>query len=401
MRVLFVNSVAGTGSTGRICTDLYDELASRGHDTCIAYGRGNLADRYVQYHIGDSLSVLEHGLESRLLDNHGRASRYPTRKFVDFIRDWAPDVINLHNIHGYYLNYPILWDFLKVSPVKIVWTFHDCWPFLPHSAYLQDDKAVVVNESMASVRHNYPKSWFINQSRKNYTTKKHFFQTAGSLTIVTPSNWLAGLVRKSFLASSPTKVIRNGIDTKVFYPKKLSNCTSSTAKKRILGVASYWDERKGLEFFIKLAQLTFSKYEIQLIGRMGPQQTKMCSRAGIDVKDHVESTQELADIYRSASVFINPTLQDNYPTTNIEALACGTPVITFDTGGSPEALSMGGGIITSRKSAAGILDALSIIESDHMMEWTPTSEALFSYSRERMVQEYISEFEEASISSNP
>lgn len=345
-----INSVCGIRSTGRICTDLAQELEKQGHEVKIAYGRENVPEEFQKYavRIGNNFDVKLHGIRARLFDEMGFGSKRATKKFIDWIKEYNPDLIHLHNIHGYYINIVVLFEYLKNCRKKIIWTLHDCWAFTGHCCYFD---YVECNKWKYGCNHcqqkkQYPKSLFADRSEKNYFFKKQLFTDIPNLVLVTPSYWLQNLLKYSFLMRYPTKVIHNGIDTNIFRPKidnNLQNKYRFNNKKIVLGVASTWDKRKGLNSFIKLSQLLNENYQIVLIG-LNNKQIKILPDNIIGIK-RTNNVQELAAFYTMANVFVNTTLEDNYPTTNLEAIACGTPVITYETGGSVESASYFGDIV--------------------------------------------------------
>lgn len=349
MRVLIVNSVCGVGSTGRICTDLYDELISDGHECCIAYGRGSAPDQYNTYKIGNKIDNYWHVLETRLFDNHGFASRKATKRFIEFIEKYSPDIINLHNLHGYYLNLDILFTYLSQSKAKIIMTLHDGWIFSGHSAHPE------LNEGGIPVflkkdNHEYPKS-YLNFAKRNYDKKKETIRKCSEIFFITPSKWLMEVASKTYLSNYSIKVINNGIDLNNFYIEKQE---MENEKIQILGVASVWNDLKGLNIFEELSEiLDPNKFQITLVGKNSRKKIN-----NIRYVDRTESIDQLRKLYNSATFFVNPTFQDTFPTVNIESLACGTPVVTFNTGGSPEIINSNCGIITDKKNSHAIAKAI-------------------------------------------
>lgn len=356
MKVLQINSVCGYGSTGRIATDLYDVLEKEGHECCIAYGRGTALKEYKTIKIGNNFDFYTHVLKTRLFDLHGFGSKMATKKFIKQIEEYKPDIIHLHNIHGYYLNVEILFNYLATIDTPIVWLLHDAWPISGHSAYFDlDTNNEVPNKNTKKNQHlEYPKSFYIDRSRKNYIKKKKILTQVKNMTIITPSEWLAKIVKKSFLSKYDIKLIHNGIDLSNFEitPGNFRMNKNLVDKKIILGVASVWDERKGLVYFNQLAKKLDNSFKIVLVGVDKKQMKKLDKK--ILAISRTNNIKELATIYTAADIFVNPTLEDNFPTTNIEALACGTPVITFDTGGSPESLNKETGIIIDKGNFKGL-----------------------------------------------
>lgn len=341
MRILMINSVCGIRSTGRICTDLAEMLEKQGHEVKIAYGRESVPEKYQKYavRIGSNLDVKLHGLKARLFDASGFGSKRATKRFVEWVKAYDPDVIHLHNLHGYYLHLGILFEYLKTCGKKIVWTLHDCWAFTGHCAHFTLAKCEKWKTGCGHCpqKDSYPKS-FSDHAKRNFEKKKALFCGIPDLTLVTPSAWLAGLVKESFLREYSVRVIHNGIDLSVFQP------TAGDFKERyglqnktiILGVASVWNKGKGFDDFLKLSKILDDRYAIVLVGVSKEQKSKLPENiVGIE---RTNSTRELAEIYTAADVFFNPTYEDNYPTVNLEAQACGTPVITYRTGGSVESV---------------------------------------------------------------
>ena len=331
MRVAQINSVVSTGSTGRIVEAIDRVASARGHKVLTGHGRGrSTTPSHVR--IGSDLGVGVHAIKSFLFDGHGLASRSATMRYISQISEWQPDAIALHNIHGYFLHYPTLFDFFRNFGRPVVWTLHDCWPFTGHCSYFDRFDCIKWHTECGDcpMTHYYPSS-LVDQSRRNFSLKKKYFSNLENLTIVTPSNWLAGLVNQSFLAGYPVHTIHNGIDLNKFRPS-----VEGDDDHIVLGVANSWSKRKGLKDFGKLRNLLPSEYKIVLIGLTKAQKSSL--PAGVMGIERTETVSELVSWYSQSLVFANPTYSDNFPTTNVEALACGTPVITYATGGSPEAI---------------------------------------------------------------
>ncbi len=343
MRVLMINSVCGIRSTGRICTDIADELTAQGHEVKIAYGRESVPEKHRKYaiKIGSDMDQRFHGIRTRLFDEHGFGSKKATEKFLQWADEFDPDIVWLHNIHGYYINIELLFAWIKKRPnMQVKWTLHDCWAFTGHCSYFTLVKCEQwrTHCSYCSQKARYPSSILKDNCKNNFDRKKAAFTGVENMTLITPSQWLADLVKQSFLGEYPVEVHYNTIDTQVFKPTE-SDFRESRGlkdKKIVLGVASVWDERKGLGDFIKLSELLDDRFAIVLIGLTKKQIGQIPER--IIALTRTNSTRELAEIYSSADVFFNPTYEDNYPTVNLESEACGTPVITYRTGGAPETL---------------------------------------------------------------
>lgn len=341
MKILIINSVCGIRSTGRIVSDLAEKYLSEGHECKIAYGRENVPIQYkdIVYRIETNLSAKVNAFIARILDNEGFNAMRETKKFLEWATEYNPDVLWLHNLHGYYINIELLFDWIKSRPsMRVKWTLHDCWAFTGHCSYFTVAKCDKWKKYCGNCiqKKAYPKSLFIDNSRNNYQRKKQCFAGIENLIIITPSNWLANLVRQSFLKDYPIVVQYNTINTEVFKPtaSDFRQRYGLQKKKIVLGVASSWSESKGLNDFIKLSKMMDDTYKIVLVG-LTPRQQKKISREILTI-NRTNNAIELAKIYSAADVFVNPTHQDNYPTVNLESRACGTPVITYNVGGSPE-----------------------------------------------------------------
>lgn len=365
MKLLQINTILNSGSTGRIAEDIGKVAMAAGFESYIAAGHTLRASKSKVIEIGSGLDRSLHRVKSILFDRHGFASLSATRRLVKLIEKIKPDVIHLHNIHGYYLNIKIIFDYLKRSPIPVVWTLHDCWPFTGHCTFFD---RVNCNKWQTECNHcpnqeGYPRSIGLDQSRRNFYDKKRIFTGVKNLVIVTPSLWLANHVQHSFLSNYPVEVINNGVDLDLFPPAAFSE---EVRKKYnlsdapiLLGVANTWDKRKGLSDFIELSKIIKSDVQIVLVGLSDKQ------LAGLPVKitgiKRTENSQELAALYATADLFINPTYVDNFPTTNIESLACGTPVITYKTGGSPEAIDDFTGFVTERADVGKMAEKIELI----------------------------------------
>ena len=361
MKVLEINCVSGIRSTGRICTDLAEVLNENGHKCKIAYGREAVPEKYrsIAYRIGTDNDVRLHALKSRLFDASGFGSKRATERLVENIREYNPDIIHLHNIHGYYINIEILFDYLKKADKPVVWTLHDCWAFTGHCSYFSFSECERWKTGCFKCpqKKEYPASLILDRSSENWERKKDLFTGVKRLVCVTPSRWLAELVKASFLKEYRVSVIPNGIDLTVFKPTygNFKKRLGIEDKKILLGVASVWDRRKGFDTFLKLSPLLNEDEIIVLVG-LNKEQLKNLPKNIIGI-ERTNNINELAEIYTAADVFLNPTLEDNLPTVNFEAQACGTPVITYETGGSSETISASSGLSVKKGDITGLLNA--------------------------------------------
>lgn len=344
MKVLLINAVCGTGSTGKICAEIAQKYEREGHEVKIAYGRdGFVPEQFRKYavRIGTDLDVRLHGVYTRLTDRHGFGSVQATQKFLRWAEAYDPDVLWLHNVHGYYINIELLFKWIKTRPdMQVKWTLHDCWTFTGHCShftFVGCDKWQTGCYDCPQ-KTEYPASLVCDASRWNYEKKKELFTGIKNMTVITPSKWLAELVKKSFLGEYPVEVVYNTINTDVFKPTEsdFRKKYGLENKKIVLGVASTWGPRKGLDDFAKLADMLDDRFRIVLAG-VTPEQAKALPEKILSIY-RTNNQQELAEIYTASDVFVNLTYEDNYPTVNLEAQACGTPVLTYRTGGSVESV---------------------------------------------------------------
>ena len=339
MRIVQVNVTCTAGSTGKICRAIGEQLIERGGESYVLHVQEGAEENENQILYATHRYIRGRAIRSGLLGNYGFNSRRATKRLISHLERIRPDVVHLHNLHSHNCHLGLLFGYLKEKKIRIIWTFHDCWAFTgycPHFTMAKCDKWKAGCERCPQYRDH---SLLFDRSRELYQKKKDLF-TCLDLTIVTPSQWLADLVKQSFLKDYPVTVINNGIDLSVFRPRE-SNFREKygipSDKHILLGVAFDWGVRKGLDVFLRLSEtLDPHKYQIVLVGTNDTVDKQL--PAGILSIHRTQNQQELAEIYSAADLLLNPTREDNYPTVNMESLACGTPVLTFRTGGSPEML---------------------------------------------------------------
>lgn len=365
MRVLQINSVCGIGSTGRIATDIHKMLTKQGHESFIAYGRDLPKNCGNTIKIGTKFDNYVHFAKTRILDKHGFGSKKSTIEFIKKVKDLDPDIIHLHNIHGYYINIEVLFNYLKEANKPVVWTLHDCWSFTGHCSHFDYVRCYKWKTSCKQCvqKKDYPTSIGFDRSKINYKKKKMLFTEIPDITLVVPSEWLGNLVEQSYFSMKDICVINNGIDLTVFRPtsSNLRQYYGLENKKVALAVASNWNDRKGLQDVIKLASILSDEWKIVIIGLSKIQKSEIIDSNIIGIT-RTNNINELVQWYSLADVFINPTYEDTFPTVNIEALACGTPVITYKTGGSPEIIDYTCGKVTRERNVQSL--ANSIMETD-------------------------------------
>lgn len=351
MRILSIN-LGNFGSTGTIMKEISRHAQEQGYETWCAYpARGNNVPVGEDDIIicGEKVRRLNESLAHRT-GYRGCTAFLSTLLFLKKVKKIAPDVIHLHNLHNNYIHLGLLFRYIKKHHIRVIWTLHDCWAFTgqcPHFTMAKCDKWKTGCHDCPSF-HEYPRSK-VDRTRTMWKLKKKWFNGVQDMTIVAPSKWLADLVKQSFLSAYLVKVINNGIDLSIFKPTE-SNFREkhgiSKSKKMILGIAFGWGEKKGLDVFIELAsRLDPEKYQIVLVGT-DDNVDKQLPENIISIH-RTQNQKELAEIYTAADLFVNPTREENYPTVNMESVACGTPVVTFKTGGSPECIDEKSGVVVA------------------------------------------------------
>lgn len=362
MKYLFINSVAGVGSTGRIVAETCRQLQSRGHSCVIAYGREMAnCDGIETVAIGSPLDYRIHGALNRITDRHGFYSRSATKKFLAWVKQYDPDVIWLHNIHGYYLHIGILFAYLKQWGGTVKWTLHDCWAFTGHCAYFDFVRCEKWKTGChhCPQKEQYPASVLWDGSRSNYEDKKRLFTGLTDVQLYVPSRWLADRVRQSFLKDYPVEVVYNTVNTDIFRPTPgtFRRDRGLEGKKIALGVASVWDRRKGLEDFVDLAGRVSEQWCIVLVGLTPAQAAQM--PANVLCIPRTNSAEELAKIYSAADVFVNLSVEETFGMTTLEALHCGTRPIVYAGTACEEVVQQFGGTAVARGDWSDLLAAMN------------------------------------------
>lgn len=332
MKYLFINSVAGVGSTGRIVAEKCRELMAQGHECRLAYGRTAAnCDDIPTIPIGDHWNVRLHGVMNRIFDNQGFNSAPATRRFLKQVAQYDPDVIWLHNLHGYYLHVGLLFDYLRTCGKPIRWTLHDCWSFTGHCAYFD---YAGCDRWKTGCHHCpqkkcYPASLLSDNSAENYAAKRAAFTGIPNMTLTVPSQWLADRVKASFLGEYPVEVVHNTVNRAVFKPtpSDFREKHGLQEKVMLLGVANIWEERKGLKDFAALASLLEDRYKIVLVG-LTPEQSRDLPK-NILCLPRTDNIGQLVEIYSAADLYINPSVEETFGMTILEALYCGTPSVVY------------------------------------------------------------------------
>ena len=397
IKVLQINSTLNWGGTGFVAEHIGQFVNEKGGDSYIAYGRYGNPTKSKSIKIGNKWDVYFHVLQTRIFDRHGLASQRATHKLIHKIKNINPDIIHLHNIHGYYVNYPILFDYLFSSGKPVIWTLHDCWAFTGHCSHYSCVKCYRWQENCQNCcqKEYYPKSLFHDRSSLNYLEKKKFFTSIKNMVIVPVSDWLKEEVKKSFLNKYKTKRIYNGIDLNLFKPGGISsNKLKLLNKFIILGVASIWDEKKGMNDFVKLSQKIPNDFQILLIGLTEKQKLKLPKEI-IGIL-RTNSLTELAEYYSYADVYINFSVEESFGLTTCEAMACGTPVIVYDTTACSEMVSADTGFIVEQGNMEGVVYAIKQIKSVGKVAYTQAcrERAVKHFNKEDRCAEYLQLYKE-------
>ena len=356
MKAVQINVTCGAGSTGRICVGISRALSKQNIENLIYYASGESDYPLSRKYMTRSDTKLQ-ALKSRVFGNYGFNSAKATKRLILMLEKEKPDVVILHNLHGHNCHLEMLFEYLKQQRIKTVWVFHDCWAFTgycPHYDMIGCDRWTDGCHS-CPLKNEF--SWIFDKSRSLYEKKKSLF-TGLDLTVVTPSDWLRRQTKQSFFKEYPVCTIHNGIDLSVFHPTqsnfRLKHHLENS--KIVLGVSYVWNERKGLDVFLRLARDLPESHRLVLVGTND--KTDAVLPDNVISIHRTEDAASLAEIYTAADVFVNPTREENYPTVNMEAIACCTPVVTFDTGGSGEMLTPESGIIVKKNDYDALLSAI-------------------------------------------
>lgn len=385
MRVASINTVAiQNNAPGRIILNINDAILRSGGEHLVAYGRG-VPSAPNSYKIGSTCDTIIHTLKSRISDSEGLHSINATNKLIAQLESFCPKIIHLHNIHGHYINYSLLMRWLKESDIPVVWTMHDCWAFTGHCCHYTANKCNKWKNGCHDCKYSYtyPRSLF-PQSERNFELKRGLFSSLPNLTIVAVSNWLANELKQSFLNKFPIEVIHNGIDTEIFKPMP----HSLNGKFRILGIASHWGEYKNIEFFNHLANKISTNEEIVIVGDISWQKRQQLHKR-ITQLGNICSTERLAEIYSSANVFINPSREETFGMTTIEAMACGIPAIVNDATALPEVITPETGYAIDINDIDAVYNILQHIKNNPNRFANCRQHIINNYTLNHMTSQYL------------
>ena len=387
MKVVQINATCGAGSTGKICVAISELLGEQNIENYIFYTQGNSDfENGIKYAKNKYIKV--QALKSRIFGNYGFNSICATKKVIKLLKKISPDIVHLHNIHSHDCHLGMLFNYFKNAKTKLFWTFHDCWAFTGYCTYFDMANCDKWQTECKKCPKAKQSTWFFDKSNKLFNKKKELFEGL-NLTIITPSQWLADLVKKSFLKDYPVKVIYNGIDLNVFKPttsdfRKKYNCED---KHVILGVAFDWGARKGFDVFLELSKRLDDNYQIVLVGT-NDNIDKQLPQNIISIH-RTQNQTELAEIYTAADLFVNPTREEVLGLVNLEALACGTPVLTFNTGGSPECIDDTCGRVVEKNDIDAFEKEIIEICNKHIISKEACIKFAQSFANEVKYPEYL------------
>lgn len=396
-KIFQISGSINFGSPGRIVEQLGLIAQQHGFEVMVAHStRNENPSQLPHYAMTTKWQEMVHAAGAKYLDLHGMMSTVQTKKLVERIKAYQPDIIHLHNIHGYFCNFKVLFEYLDTIDTPIVWTMHDCWPFTGRGFHFvgvdcykwktgcYDCKAEV----------GYTVSKYCDRSKSNYELKKQLFTSVKNMTMVPVSDWQASFLKDSFLKDCNIHMIHNGVDLDKFKPmdgERLRNKHNLGGKFVLIGVASPWNTRKGLDDFCKLRSMLSDDYAIIMVG-LKPEQIEKLPNGIIGIA-RTESQQELAEYYSMADCFVNLTYLDTFPTVNLEALACGTLVITYNTGGSPEAIDEKTGVVVSQGDVEGIAEAIRQMRVNPLSEEDCRKRAEECFDKDKCFEEYVRLYE--------
>lgn len=388
--LLQINVSANWGSTGKIAESIGLASIIHGWESYIAYGRYCNPSQSHLIKIGTKIDPYLHYVHQRIFDDEGLCSKNATHHLIKTINDLGPDIVQLHNIHDHYLNYQLLFEYLNRTDIKVVWTFHDCWAFTGHCFHFVTKKCKRWKTQCygCPLQHEYPKT-LLDHSDENFSLKKNLFTKNKNLTIVACSEWMAQFVRESFLQDKPLYVIHNGVDLDIFKAKPNEKVQKIF---KVLAVSNVWNKDKGIDDILTLRNLLPEDYTMTIVGLNEKQLKKL--PLGIKGIQRTQNVQELVKLYSEADVLINPTYADTFPTVNLEALACGTPVITYRTGGSPEAIDERTGVVVEQGDVNALADAIIRMKEHPFSSSDCRKRAEENFDKDKCFEKYIQLYEE-------
>lgn len=402
MKVLQINSHYDQGGAARIVATLHRQLLKKGIESYVAYGRGEISKEENVLSFGNTPGVYCSAFLSRFTGWNGYFNHIATRKLIKLMKKIQPDMIHMHVLHGYYINVPMLFRFINKHNIPCVWTFHDCHAFVGNCGYFFDCRKWEVGCHECPYIRNYPTSQWFDHTEKMWRHKQRLFTVGDKKIIVTPSQWLTEEAKKSYFGRYECMTIHNGINTEeIFYPRDRRLCREkygfSKEDKLVLGIAvGYRDPRKGAAYILQMAEDLKDSVKVILIGWNHENDSMLEGITNIIPIENTKDVEMLAEYYSMVDLFVIPSLAENYATTTLEAMACGTPVVGFAVGGIPEQLEDGKGIAVEAADQEAFTDAVRKVleEPDCVLRGEELVNRIQEEnSNEKMVKEYIQIYE--------
>lgn len=393
-KIFYISGAINFGAPGRIVEQIGLLAQKHGYEVLVAHSsRNENPTQLPHFAITTKYQEVFHAIGAKFLDLHGLLNTKQTKVLVERIKEFKPDIIHLHNIHGYFCNFKILFEYLDSIDTPVVWTMHDCWPFTGRCFHFVGVNCYKWETGCydCKAEAGYTVSKYVDRSKSLYALKKRLFSSVKNMTIVPVSDWQAAFLKDSFLKNHSIHTIHNGVDLEKFRPmdgNHLRKKHKIEGKFVLLGVASPWNTRKGLDDFFKLNKmLPHDGFTIILVG-LKPEQVKKLPEGIIGIT-RTENQQELAEYYSMADCFVNLTYLDTFPTVNLEALACGTPVLTYQTGGSPEAIDEQTGVVVEQGDLKQVVSALYSMKCKPLSSDLCRKRAEKYFDKNKCFEEYI------------
>lgn len=377
-KILYINTVCGFSSTGKITADL---ARSNEYESLVCFGRKKDFEGVESYKFANILDNCIGALSTILFDNNLNICSLATKRLIKKIQEFNPDIIHLHNLHGYYLNVDMLFKFLKNYNKPVVWTLHDCWSitgYCPHFDMAGCDK-YKTKCSNCQYCFSYPFSIFKQNVKKDYEKKKELFNSIDNLTIVTPSSWLKERVQESFIKNCRIEVINNGISI-------IEHDYMKNEKFSVIAVSSYWTKEKGKEELKKIIPLIDDDIKITVVGDL-KDKDPVFNRCNLIKR--TTNYYELFEEYGKAHILINPTLQEVFGLVNVEAQSCGTAVVTYKTGGSVETINEKTGVVVEKGDYRKMAKVINELKTNYLFNNKDLILNAKKFSKENMLKNYL------------
>lgn len=397
MKVIQINAVYGYGSTGVIVKDIENALLEEGNESRIVYQHSNLVKTDINgLQMGNVVDWKIHAILTRVLGKQGYASGNSTKRLIKYLETEKPDIVHLHNLHANYININQLLSYLAKKNIATILTLHDCWFFTGkcfHFTMCGCEKWKIGCGKCPQNKEDV-KSLFWDKSKQVFKDKKEKFQAIQNLTIVGCSDWIKNLAKESPIFRNKQLVrIYNGVDTDIFHPKKENKFRETyglTGQFIILGMANKWLQDMNKETFRKIRETLLPDELIVIVGCSEEQKSELKQYFNVLSIGYISNRNKLAEIYSAADVFVNMTFEDTLPTVNMESICCGTPVITYNSCGSPELISPGiTGYVIPQKSVKELRNAINRIKQGFIDKEKCAYVGKNKFDKRRQYKEYL------------